>query len=276
MSIRLYKSYTPGTRHRALSAFTEITKSKPEKSLIRKNHRHKGRNNRGVITIRHRGGGHKRRYRLIDFSRNKYGINGTVTTIEYDPNRNARIALIFYNDGEKRYILHPKGLKINDLILSGSNSPLTIGNTLPLNEIPLGTSIHNIELIPNRGGQLVRAAGTSAKILAKEGNYITLRLPSKEIRLVRKECFATIGEISNNDVFLVQSGKAGRTRWLGKRPTVRGSVMNPCDHPHGGGEGRAPIGRTRPLTPWGKPALGIKTRKKKNLSDEYILRRRVT
>jgi large subunit ribosomal protein L2 len=275
MSIRLYKSYTPGTRHRALSAFTEITKSKPEKSLIRKNHRHKGRNNRGVITIRHRGGGHKRRYRLIDFSRNKYGINGTVTTIEYDPNRNARIALIFYNDGEKRYILHPKGLKINDIILSGSNSPLTIGNTLPLNEIPLGTSIHNIELIPNRGGQLVRAAGTSAKILAKEGNYITLRLPSKEIRLVRKECFATIGEISNNDVFLVQSGKAGRTRWLGKRPTVRGSVMNPCDHPHGGGEGRAPIGRTRPLTPWGKPALGIKTRKKKNLSDEYILRRRV-
>ena len=276
MSIRLYKSYTPGTRHRALSAFTEITKSKPEKSLIRKNHRHKGRNNRGVITIRHRGGGHKRRYRLIDFSRNKYGINGTVTTIEYDPNRNARIALIFYNDGEKRYILHPKGLKINDIILSGSNSPLTIGNTLPLNEIPLGTSIHNIELIPNRGGQLVRAAGTSAKILAKEGDYITLRLPSKEIRLVRKECFATIGEISNNDVFLVQSGKAGRTRWLGKRPTVRGSVMNPCDHPHGGGEGRAPIGRTRPLTPWGKPALGIKTRKKKNLSDEYILRRRVT
>jgi len=275
MSIRLYKSYTPGTRHRALSAFTEITKAKPEKSLIRKNHRHKGRNNRGVITIRHRGGGHKRRYRLIDFSRNKYGINGTVTTIEYDPNRNARIALISYEDGEKRYILHPKGLQINDSILSGLNSPLTIGNTLPLSEIPLGASVHNIELIPNKGGQLVRAAGTSAKILAKEGDYITLRLPSKEIRLVRKECFATIGEISNNDAFLVQSGKAGRTRWLGKRPTVRGSVMNPCDHPHGGGEGRAPIGRTRPLTPWGKPALGIKTRKKNKLSDEYILRRRV-
>lgn len=275
MSIRLYKSYTPGTRHRALSAFTEITKAKPEKSLIRKNHRHKGRNNRGVITIRHRGGGHKRRYRLIDFNRNKYGITGTVTTIEYDPNRNARIALISYEDGEKCYILHPKGLKINDNIMSGLNSPLTIGNTLPLSEIPLGTSVHNIELIPNRGGQLVRAAGTSAKILAKEGDYITLRLPSKEIRLVRKECFATIGEISNNDAFLVQSGKAGRTRWLGKRPTVRGSVMNPCDHPHGGGEGRAPIGRTRPLTPWGKPALGIKTRKKNKLSDEYILRRRV-
>jgi len=275
MSIRLYKSYTPGTRHRALSAFTEITKATPEKSLIRKNHRNKGRNNRGVITIRHRGGGHKRRYRLIDFNRNKYGINGNVTTIEYDPNRNARIALICYSDGEKRYILHPKGLKIGDTILSGSGSSLNIGNTLPLSEIPLGTSIHNLELIPNKGGQLVRAAGTSAKILAKEGDYVTLRLPSKEIRLLRKECFATIGEISNNDVFLVQSGKAGRTRWLGKRPTVRGSVMNPCDHPHGGGEGRAPIGRTRPLTPWGKPALGIKTRKKKKLSDEYILRRRV-
>ena len=275
MSIRLYKSYTPGTRHRALSAFTEITKATPEKSLIRKNHRNKGRNNRGVITIRHRGGGHKRRYRLIDFNRNKYGINGNVTTIEYDPNRNARIALICYSDGEKRYILHPKGLKIGDTILAGSGSSLNIGNTLPLSEIPLGTSIHNLELIPNKGGQLVRAAGTSAKILAKEGDYVTLRLPSKEIRLLRKECFATIGEISNNDVFLVQSGKAGRTRWLGKRPTVRGSVMNPCDHPHGGGEGRAPIGRTRPLTPWGKPALGIKTRKKKKLSDEYILRRRV-
>jgi len=207
MSIRLYKSYTPGTRHRALSAFTEITQAKPEKSLIRKNHRKKGRNNRGVITIRHRGGGHKRRYRLIDFSRNKYGINGTVTTIEYDPNRNARIALICYSDGEKRYILHPKDLKIGDTILSGSESSLTVGNTLPLSEIPLGTSIHNLELIPNKGGQLVRAAGTSAKILAKEGDYVTLRLPSKEIRLLRKECFATIGEISNNDAFLVQVEK---------------------------------------------------------------------
>jgi len=275
MSIRLYKSYTPGTRHRALSAFTEITKAKPEKSLIRKNHRKKGRNNRGVITIRHRGGGHKRRYREIDFGRNKYGITGTVTSIEYDPNRNARISLISYSDGEKRYILHPKGLNVGDTILSGAGSSFAIGNTLPLSEIPLGTSVHNLELIPNKGGQLVRAAGTSAKILAKEGDYVTLRLPSKEIRLLRKECFATIGEISNNDAFLVQSGKAGRTRWLGKRPAVRGSVMNPCDHPHGGGEGRAPIGRTRPLTPWGKPALGIKTRKNKKLSDDYILRRRV-
>jgi large subunit ribosomal protein L2 len=275
MSIRLYKSYTPGTRNRALSAFTEITKIKPEKTLIKKNHRNKGRNNRGVITIRHRGGGHKRQYRLIDFKRNKYGIEGIIASIEYDPNRNSRIALVHYNDGEKRYILYPKNLNVGDPIISGSNSPLRIGNSLPLTEIPLGTPIHNLELIPNKGGQLVRAAGTSARILAKEGDYVTLRLPSKEIRLLRKECFATIGEVSNNDAFLVQSGKAGRTRWLGRRPVVRGSVMNPCDHPHGGGEGRAPIGRTRPLTPWGKPALGIKTRKRKKLSDSYILRRRV-
>jgi len=274
MSIRLYKSYTPGTRNRALSSFDEITKSKPEKNLIKKNHRSKGRNNRGVITIRHRGGGHKRCYRIIDFKRNKYGIEGIVASIEYDPNRNARIALINYLDGEKRYILYPKNLNVGDRILSGSGSLLNIGNSLPLNEIPLGTSIHNIELIPNKGGQIVRAGGTSAKILAKEGDYVTLRLPSKEIRLIRKECLATIGEVSNNDSFLVQSGKAGRTRWLGKRPTVRGSVMNPCDHPHGGGEGRAPIGRSRPLTPWGKPALGIRTRKAKKLSDAYILRRR--
>ena len=275
MTIRLYKSYTPGTRNRSLSSFDEISKPKPERSLIQSNHRNKGRNNRGVITVRHKGGGHKRRYRIIDFKRNKYSIEGIVASIEYDPNRNARIALINYIDGEKRYILHPKNLNVGDKISSGSGSLLNIGNTLPLEEIPLGTSIHNIELIPNRGGQIVRAGGTSAKILAKEGDYITLRLPSKEIRLIRKECFATIGEVSNNDAFLVQSGKAGRTRWLGKRPTVRGSVMNPCDHPHGGGEGRTPIGRTRPLTPWGKPALGIKTRKRKKLSNAYILRRRV-
>ena len=273
MSIRLYKSYTPGTRNRALSAFSEITKSKPEKSLLKKNHRKKGRNNRGVITIRHRGGGHKRKYRIIDFRRNKYNVEGTVASIEYDPNRNARISLIHYQDGEKRYILHPNKLNVGDKIMAGSESPISIGNNLPLSEIPLGTSIHNIELIPNKGGQIVRSAGTSARILAKEGDYITLKLPSKEVRLVRKECFATIGEISNNDAFLVQSGKAGRTRWLGKRPTVRGSVMNPCDHPHGGGEGRTPIGRTRPLTPWGKPALGMKTRKTKKASSAYIIRR---
>jgi large subunit ribosomal protein L2 len=274
MSIRLYKSYTPGTRSRALCAFTEITKTKPEKKLINKKHRAKGRNNRGIITTRHRGGGHKRKYRVIDFHRNKHNIEGIVSAIEYDPNRNARIALISYKDGEKRYILHPNNLKVGDSINSGFDIPLTIGNALPLSQMPLGTSVHNIELIPNLGGQIVRSAGTSAKILAKEGNYITLRLPSKEIRLVRKECFATIGEIGNNDIFLVRSGKAGRSRWLGKRPTVRGSVMNPCDHPHGGGEGRAPIGRTRPLTPWGKPALGIKTRKNKKASSAYIIRSR--
>ena len=274
MAIRLYKSYTPGTRNRALPTFTEITKAKPEKSLITKHHRRKGRNNRGVITTRHRGGGHKRRYRVIDFKRRKHGIEGKIAAIEYDPNRNARIALVYYIDGEKRYILHAKNLKVGDVIVSGSGSPLSIGNTLPLSEIPLGTSIHNIELCPNKGGQIVRSAGTSAKILAKEGDFVTLRLPSKEIRLIRQECLATIGELSNNDAFLVQSGKAGRSRWLSRRPTVRGSVMNPCDHPHGGGEGRAPIGRTRPLTPWGRPALGMKTRKRKKLSDAYILRKR--
>ena len=212
MSIRLYKSYTPGTRNRALSSFSDITKTKPEKSLIQKNHRSKGRNNRGVITIRHRGGGHKRCYRLIDFKRNKLLVQGIVSAIEYDPNRNARIALINYLDGDKRYILQPKNLKIGDNICSGSGSSLSIGNTLPLKEIPLGTIIHNIELIPKKGGQIVRAAGTSAKILAKEGDYVTLRLPSKELRLIRQDCFATIGEVSNNDAFLVQSGKAGRTR----------------------------------------------------------------
>ena len=273
MTIRFYKSYTPGTRNRSLSMFMEITKHKPEKSLILKNHRKKGRNNRGIITIRHKGGGHKRRYRSIEFKRNKYNIFAKVVTIEYDPNRNARIALLHYEDGEKRYILHPNNVKIGDRLISGSGANLKIGNNLPLEEIPLGTLIHNIELIPNYGGQIVRAAGTSAKILAKEGDYITLKLPSKEIRLIRKECYATIGEISNNDAFLIRSGKAGRSRWLGKKPNVRGSVMNPCDHPHGGGEGRAPIGRTHPLTPWGKPALGIKTRKTKKISDLFILRR---
>ena len=274
MSIRLYKSYTPGTRNRALSSFDEITAAKPEKTLIRNNHRKKGRNNRGVITVRHRGGGHKRKYREIDFRRNKHNVEAIVASIEYDPNRNARIALLHYKDGEKRYVLHPNTINVGDSIISGPDAPFAVGNCLPLEQIPLGTSIHNVELIPNRGGQIVRCAGTTAKILAKEGNFVTLRLPSKEIRLIRKECFATIGELSNNDAFLVQSGKAGRTRWLGKRPTVRGSVMNPCDHPHGGGEGRTPIGRTRPLTPWGKPALGKKTRKTKKLSNAYILRRR--
>ena len=274
MSIRLYKSYTPGTRNRALSSFDEITAAKPEKTLIRNNHRKKGRNNRGVITVRHRGGGHKRKYREIDFRRNKHNVEAIVASIEYDPNRNARIALLHYKDGEKRYVLHPNTINVGDSIISGPDAPFAVGNCLPLEQIPLGTSIHNVELIPNRGGQIVRAAGTSARILAKEGDYVTLRLPSKEIRLIRKECNATVGEVSNNEDFLQRSGKAGRTRWLGKRPTVRGSVMNPCDHPHGGGEGRAPIGRARPLTPWGKPALGMKTRKNKKASNAYILRRR--
>jgi len=274
MSIRLYKPYTPGTRNRILSAFETITKSKPEKSLIKKIHLNKGRNNRGIITIRHRGGGHKRKYRLIDFKRNKYFSDGIVASIEYDPNRNVRIALINYSDGEKRYILHPNKLRIGAIIRSGNDSPLMVGNALSLEFIPLGTMVHNVELIPNRGGQIVRAAGTSAKILAKKENYVTLRLPSKEIRLIRKECFATIGELGMKDAFLIQSGKAGRTRWLGKRPTVRGSAMNPCDHPHGGGEGRTSIGRKNPVTPWGKPALGLKTRNKKKLSNIYIIRRR--
>jgi len=273
MAIRIYKSYTPGTRYRILSSFDEITKAKPERSLVTKNQRSKGRNNRGVITIRHRGGGHKKKYRIIDFRRNKFNIEAVVNSIEYDPNRNARIALLHYKDGEKSYILHPNNLEVGDTVVSGPESALSIGNALPLSEIPLGTSVHNLELIPKRGGQIVRSAGTSAKILAKEGDFVTLRLPSKEIRLIRQNCFATIGEVGNNDAFLVRSGKAGRTRWLGKRPTVRGSVMNPCDHPHGGGEGRSPIGRSRPLTPWGKPALGMKTRKKKKLTNAYILRR---
>ena len=273
MNIRLYNSYTPGTRSRILLNFNEITKVRPERTLIKKNQRKKGRNNRGVITIRHRGGGHKRRYRIIDFKRNKNKIEGIVKAIEYDPNRNARIALIYYIDGEKKYILHPKNLKIGDSIFSDLNCSINIGNTMSLEQIPLGIPVHNIELIPNQGGKIARAGGTCAKILAKEKNYVTLRLPSKEIRLFHKNCLATIGEISNNSSFLVQSGKAGRKRWLGKRPSVRGSVMNPCDHPHGGGEGRAPIGKTKPLTPWGKPTLGFKTRKTKKLSNKYILRR---
>ena len=274
MSIRLYKAYTPGTRNRALSSFSELTTDKPEKSLIRKNHRNKGRNNRGVITIRHRGGGHKKRYRLIDFGRNKHNVSSTVNSIEYDPNRNASLALLHYEDGDKRYILHPNNLNVGDVVSSGSGVSLDIGNSLPLSEIPLGTSIHNIELIPNSGGQIVRSAGTSAKILAKEGNFVTLKMPSSEVRLVHSRCYATIGEVGNAEHKNLVLGKAGRKRWLGIRATVRGVVMNPCDHPHGGGEGRTPIGRSRPLTPWGKPALGMKTRKNKKASNAYILRRR--
>jgi len=274
MVIRIYKPNTPGTRNRGVASFYDITKNKPEKSLLKKNHRKKGRNNRGVITIRHRGGGHKRRYRVIDFKRNKHDILGRVASIEYDPNRNARISLLHYEDGEKRYIISPQNVKVGTNLMSGPNADIQIGNSLPLADIPLGLEVHNIELIPNRGGQIVRAAGTSAKILAKEGKYVTLRLPSKEIRLIRKECYATIGVVSNGEDSNITIGKAGKKRWLGIRPTVRGVVMNPCDHPHGGGEGRSPIGRKRPITPWGKAALGVKTRKRNKPSDIYIVRRR--
>nr|YP_009545426.1 ribosomal protein L2 [Mallomonas splendens]AYO28580.1 ribosomal protein L2 [Mallomonas splendens] len=262
MGIKIYKPYTPSTRNKTVLDFSNLSKVKPERSLIVSNHRAKGRNNQGHITIRHKGGGHKRRYRIIDFKRNKFNIEGTVISIEYDPNRNSNIALICYTDGEKKYILHPEKLNIGDKIFSGAQSKIQVGNALPLENIPLGTDIHNIELFPGKGGQLVRSAGTSAKIMAKENNFVVLRLSSKEIRLFKKECFATIGKVSNSDFYNVSLGKAGRKRWLGIRPTVRGSVMNPCDHPHGGGEGRSPIGKPRPLTPWGKPALGFKTRKK--------------
>ena len=274
MGIKIYKPYTPSSRNKSSLDFSNISKDKPEKSLVVSNHRSKGRNNQGRITTRHKGGGQKRRYRLIDFKRNKFNVTGTVASIEYDPNRNTNIALIVYQDGEKRYILHPEQLNIGDNVTAGNNVELKIGNSLPLNSIPLGTDVHNVELIPGKGGQLIRSAGTCAKILAKENNFVVLRLSSKEIRLFKKECFATIGRLSNSDFYNVVLGKAGRNRWLGVRPTVRGSVMNPVDHPHGGGEGRCPIGKPRPLTPWGKPALGIKTRKKKNRSDMFIIRRR--
>jgi large subunit ribosomal protein L2 len=274
MGIKIYKPYTPTTRNRSVLDFSILTKIEPEKSLVVANHRANGRNNQGRITIRHKGGGHKRRYRLIDFKRNKFDIEGKVMSIEYDPNRNAFISLINYLDGEKRYILHPENLKVGDSIASGKSLPIQIGNSLPLDSIPLGTDVHNVELFPGKGGQLIRAAGTSAKILAKENNFVVLRLSSKEIRLFKKECYATVGRISNSDFYNVVVGKAGRSRWLGIRPTVRGSVMNPVDHPHGGGEGRCPIGKPRPLTPWGKPALGVKTRQRKNKSDMFIIRSR--
>ena len=274
MAIKIYKPYTPGSRNKSSLDFSGLTKIEPEKSLLVSNHRANGRNNQGRITIRHKGGGHKRRYRLIDFKRNKLDIQGKVVSIEYDPNRNANISLIAYEDGEKRYILHPETLKVGDFVTAGKNIGIQVGNSLPLDSIPLGTDVHNVELIPGKGGQLVRSAGTSAKILAKENNFVVLRLSSKEIRLFRKECFATIGRVSNSDFYNVVLGKAGRKRWLGVRPTVRGSVMNPVDHPHGGGEGRCPIGKPRPLTPWGKPALGMKTRKRKNKSNVFIIRSR--
>lgn len=274
MGIRTYRPYTPGTRQASVADFSEITKSEPEKSLTTYKHNRKGRNNRGVITSRHRGGGHKRLYRIIDFRRDKHDIPAKVAAIEYDPNRNARIALLFYQDGEKRYIIAPAGLSVGDVVVSGNSASFDIGNAMPLSRVPLGTEVHNVELTAGKGGQIVRAAGTSAQVVAKEGNYVTLKLPSKEVRMIRKECFATLGRVGNIDDRNVKLGKAGRTRHQGKRPHVRGSVMNPCDHPHGGGEGRAPIGRSGPVSPWGKPALGAKTRNKKKASTKLIVRRR--
>ena len=274
MALRFYKAYTPGTRHRSVSDCTELSKTRPEKSLTRSLHRAKGRNNRGVITCRHRGGGHKRLYRQIDFRRNKYDMSASVKTIEYDPNRNARIALVEYEDGEKRYILQPTGLKVGDKIIASAEAPNAIGNSLPLASMPLGVQIHNIEMHPKKGGQLVRSAGGVAQLVAKEGDFVTVRLPSGEVRLLNNQCWATIGQVGNSEVMNLSMGKAGRSRWLGKRPTVRGSVMNPVDHPHGGGEGRCPVGRPQPMTPWGKPALGRKTRARKKYSDSLILRRR--
>ncbi|SEN60792.1 50S ribosomal protein L2 [Lihuaxuella thermophila] len=274
MGIKNFKPTTPSRRHMTVSTFEEITTDKPEKSLTVPLVKKAGRNNQGRLTVRHQGGGHKRKYRIIDFKRNKDGIPGKVATIEYDPNRSANIALIHYVDGEKRYILAPHGLTVGTEIISGPDADIRVGNALPLRNIPVGTVIHNIELKPGRGGQLVRAAGASAQLLGKEGNYAIIRLTSGETRMIHLDCRATIGQVGNLDHELVTIGKAGRSRWLGKRPTVRGSVMNPVDHPHGGGEGRAPIGRKSPVTPWGKPTLGYKTRKKNKASDKYIIRRR--
>lgn len=274
MAIKKYKPTSAGRRGMSVSTFDEITTDQPEKSLLAPLNKKAGRNNQGRITVRHQGGGHKRKYRIIDFKRNKDGIPGRVATIEYDPNRSANIALIHYADGEKRYILHPHGLKVGDMIESGPNADIKRGNALPLENIPVGTTIHNIELKPGKGGQIVRAAGAEAQLLGRDGDYAIIRLKSGEVRMVRKECRATIGQVGNLDHELINIGKAGRSRWLGKRPTVRGSVMNPVDHPHGGGEGRAPIGRKSPMTPWGKPTLGYKTRKKNHPTDKYIVRRR--
>lgn len=274
MGIRFLQAFTPGTRNRSVSDFSEITQTKPEKSLAKNIHRAQGRNNRGVITCRHKGGGHKRLYRQIDFRRDKIGIPAKVMTIEYDPNRNARIALLRYQDGEKRYIIQPRGLNVGDLIISDIQAPILVGNTLPLRNIPLGAEVHNVEFQPGSGGQLARAAGTLVEILAKEGKFVTIRLPSKEVRLISRNCWATIGQVGNFESYNLTIGKAGRNRWLGKRPTVRGSVMNPVDHPHGGGEGRTSIGRCHPVTPWGRVALGQLTRKPKKYSSSLIIRRR--
>ena len=274
MGIKTYNPYTPSRRNMTGSDFSEITKKTPEKSLLASKKKTAGRNNQGKITVRHQGGGNRQKYRIIDFKRYKDGVPATVMGIEYDPNRTANIALICYADGEKAYIIAPDGLKDGMKVMNGPEAEVRIGNCLPLENIPVGTQIHNIELYPGKGGQLVRSAGNSAQLMAKEGKYATLRLPSGEMRMVPIVCRATVGVVGNTDHNLINIGKAGRKRHMGIRPTVRGSVMNPNDHPHGGGEGRAPIGRPGPSTPWGKPALGLKTRKKKKASNKLIVRRR--
>ena len=273
MAIKVYRPTSPGQRHRIGLTFDEITRSEPERSLLRPLTHKAGRNSYGRITVRHRGGGHKRTYRVIDFKRSKLDIPARVETIEYDPNRSARIALVVYADGERRYVIAPLGLKVGDIVVSGAGAEIRVGNALPLERIPLGMLVHNVELSAGRGGQLARSAGASAQVLAKEGQYVTLRLPSGEMRLVRQECMATIGQVGNVDHGNVKLGKAGRKRWLGFRPAVRGSAMNPNDHPHGGGEGRSPIGMPGPKTPWGQRTLGKKTRRNKS-SNKFIVRRR--
>ena len=274
MAIKKYKATTNGRRGMTSLAFDEITTNKPERSLTESLKKHAGRNNLGRITTRHQGGGHKRLYRIIDFKRNKDDIPAKVATIEYDPNRSANIALLHYVDGEKRYILAPKGLKVGQEVISGAKTDVKVGNCMELGNMPEGTFVHNVELKPGKGGQLARSAGVSAQILGNEGRYCILRLASGEVRKILSNCRATVGTVGNEDHSLVTIGKAGRSRWMGIRPTVRGSVMNPVDHPHGGGEGRTPIGRKSPMTPWGKKAMGVKTRKKKNASNQYIVRRR--
>ncbi|MDD2400785.1 MAG: 50S ribosomal protein L2 [Clostridia bacterium] len=274
MPVRGFKPTSPGRRQMTVSTFEEITANEPEKSLVEPLKKKAGRNNYGRMTVRHRGGGHKRSYRKIDFKRDKDGIIAKVATIEYDPNRSANIALLNYVDGEKRYIVAPNGLKVGDTVVSGADADIKIGNALPLQNIPVGTVVHNIELKPLKGAQLVRSAGTSAQLMAREGNYASLRMPSGEVRMVHVRCKATIGQIGNLEHENMNIGKAGRTRWLGIRPANRGVVMNPCDHPHGGGEGRSPVGRKTPMTPWGKPANGGKTRKKKNPTSKFIVKPR--
>lgn len=274
MAIKVYKAITNGRRNMTSLDFAEITTNKPEKSLLAPLPKKAGRNNQGKITVRHHGGGHKKQYRIIDFKRNKDNVPAKVATIEYDPNRSANIALLHYVDGEKRYIIAPKELKVGQILVSGETADIKVGNALPLANIPVGTLIHNIELKPGKGGQLVRSAGASAQVLGKEGKYVLVRLKSGEVRMILATCRATIGEVGNEQHGLVNVGKAGRTRWLGKRPTVRGSVMNPNDHPHGGGEGRTSIGRKSPMSPWGKPTLGKKTRSKKARSNKFIVRAR--